>query len=590
MKSRIVFLVLMMLFYNSWGVFSNKDEAPGDAITQLKIKLEKDKGNKIYLNRIAGLLLNRGDYPQTIFYARALDSIARKTNDLVSEMYASVYLGQAFLMHGQEQDAKYYLDKSEKQAIALSNDSALSSVYNGLGLYAANVDMDYYRSVDYFFQGIEAAKRSSNSRLYSVLLCNIAGIYYLKKDPQGLKYALECYELGHSKKDDFLIFCGAVNSAYMYFLMKDFENSLKYIKEAEYLMTKDDFYDKTNVYNLYGNILLELGDYDSAIKTFTEALQYKDISKASSVANTYLNFAKALLNKNEYQESIRLLQEGLNVSLQNNNTIYIFELYEYLSKAYERQGDYQNALKYYKTFFNLSDSIFDSDKERHLSELNIKYTIEKANNDESDQSESFLSISGRNAGLLFLAFAICIITFCGALLVYNRKKKQFLQVAVQHQGPSTNRGDVLSSQVNTSEQTREEDLVVEKYSVSSLSDEKEKKLYEELNKLMREEYIYRQNNLTQEKLATLLHTNRTYLSQVINKHTNLSFNRFINLFRIEEAVAILSDPDNDIPLKTLSANLGFKSINTFYSAFRAAVGMTPSLYRKKIQTSGKYGI
>ena len=121
------------------------------------------------------------------------------------------------------------------------NDSALCSVYNGLGLYASNVQKDYYRSLTYFFKGVEAARRCHYDRLYSILLSNIAGIYYLKNDSTGLKYALECYELGHERKDPYLIYSGSTNTAYMYYLKSDYNTALKYIQEAEFTMVQNDF-------------------------------------------------------------------------------------------------------------------------------------------------------------------------------------------------------------------------------------------------------------------------------------------------------------------------------------------------------------
>ena len=45
------------------------------------------------------------------------------------------------------------------------------------------------------------------------------------------------------------------NSAYMYFLMKQNEEAMKYIHEAETLMLENDFYDQAHTYNLFGNIL-----------------------------------------------------------------------------------------------------------------------------------------------------------------------------------------------------------------------------------------------------------------------------------------------------------------------------------------------
>ncbi len=141
--------------------FPQQRKAVKEVIANLKTDLSKDITDIQSLRKISELLINSGDYTQTIYYAHILDSIARIANDEAGRMYAYIYLGQAMMMNGGEElESKHYMDKSLKLAMELSNDSALASVYNGLGLYASNVEMDYYRSINYFFQGIEAAKRS----------------------------------------------------------------------------------------------------------------------------------------------------------------------------------------------------------------------------------------------------------------------------------------------------------------------------------------------------------------------------------------------------------------------------------------------
>lgn len=99
---------------------------------------------------------------------------------------------------------------------------------------------------------------------------------------------------------------------------------------------------------------------------------------------------------------------------------------------------------------------------------------------------------------------------------------------------------------------------------------------------MREEKIYKDNSITKDKIADLLGTNRTYLSRIINEQSKQSFTHYVNSFRIEEAIRLLSNPQNDTPLKAISADLGFNSISTFYNLFQSVVGMTPSQYRNKV--------
>ena len=68
----------------------------------------------------------------------------------------------------------------------------------------------------------------------------------------------------------------------------------------------------------------------------------------------------------------------------------------------------------------------------------------------------------------------------------------------------------------------------------------------------------------------------------INEQSKLSFTHYVNRFRIEEAIRLLSDPNNETPMKAISAELGFNSISTFYNLFQSSVGMPPSQYRNKV--------
>ena len=86
----------------------------------------------------------------------------------------------------------------------------------------------------------------------------------------------------------------------------------------------------------------------------------------------------------------------------------------------------------------------------------------------------------------------------------------------------------------------------EKYASSSLTDEKSLELFRTLERIMREEKIYKDNFITKDKVAEILGTNRTYLSRIINEQSKLSFTHYVNRFRIEEAIRLLSDPNNEI--------------------------------------------
>lgn len=112
-------------------------------------------------------------------------------------------------------------------------------------------------------------------------------------------------------------------------------------------------------------------------------------------------------------------------------------------------------------------------------------------------------------------------------------------------------------------------------------------MFQRLEKLMQEEEVYKENLLTKERVADLLGTNRTYLSQVINEQTQQNFTQYVNNYRINEAIRLLSNPETDIPLKAVASEVGFNSMSTFYKIFQNTVGIPPKQYRNKVMSMHK---
>jgi len=556
---RLLSIVLCCFFFIGSTYAQNEFS---EAIDLQKKLLQENPQDTKALKEISFLLLHQANYDEAIHYGEQLLDIGYQSEDYdFAVLYAHIALGQANMMKGNKNEATANLHQAKAIAESNQNDSALCSVYNGLGLYAANIEN--YRSIDLFFQGIAAAERSGCSQLHTILLINISGIYYLKDDPVGLSYSLEAYERGHKESNPYHIFAASTNTAYMYYLCGEYEKALQYIKEAEFLMKQNDFYDQTNIYALYGHILLAQGNTDEAIEYFERGLDLKDKAQTSSIVYTLYGYARAWHEKQALDRAIPVLEEALELTHTENNPIHRDKLLRELSLCYESKGEYNRALEWQRRFQTESDSLFNTDKERALSDLRMKYDTERRENEIKEVKLNLLQKT-KNEQLLIISLIgfFLIVLF----LVYFIWRRNRFYTTIVHQYHT---------------RIRREKQMQEKYSMSSLSEEKGVNLFLQLEKIMREEAIYRDNLLTKEKVADMLGTNRTYLSQIINQQTSLTFTQYINEYRINEAVKLISDPGNRIPLKAISSDVGFSSMTTFYKAFQNTVGMTPSQYKNR---------
>ena len=95
--------------------------------------------------------------------------------------------------------------------------------------------------------------------------------------------------------------------------------------------------------------------------------------------------------------------------------------------------------------------------------------------------------------------------------------------------------------------------------------------------LFEKERVYLNPRLRLSELATLLGTNRTYLSQYFNQNCESTFYDFVNDYRIHHAKLLLHSTDDT--LETIAMNSGFNSLSTFRRAFVQQEGMSPIEFR-----------
>ncbi len=98
---------------------------------------------------------------------------------------------------------------------------------------------------------------------------------------------------------------------------------------------------------------------------------------------------------------------------------------------------------------------------------------------------------------------------------------------------------------------------------AALKDDVNRSMTERIIALVENDKIYLQPDLKLDDLAQMMHTNRTYIYQAVNQQMGISFNEFINRYRIAHAKRLMaSDPTlsmNDVALQS-----GFASLSSFY--------------------------
>lgn len=130
------------------------------------------------------------------------------------------------------------------------------------------------------------------------------------------------------------------------------------------------------------------------------------------------------------------------------------------------------------------------------------------------------------------------------------------------------------------QKVEEEEVTDNEDSKRRLNEEQRQQMESCLLALVREEKLYLNDHLSMNDLVKRLHTNKTYLSEVIAHSEYGSFYQLINTLRIDHACWMFGE-DPNLKMEQVALASGFSSGSAFSQVFKRIKGVSPSEYLRK---------
>ena len=122
--------------------------------------------------------------------------------------------------------------------------------------------------------------------------------------------------------------------------------------------------------------------------------------------------------------------------------------------------------------------------------------------------------------------------------------------------------------------------------VVSLSSD-ESGLAAQFRQLLQQERLYLQPGLTLGDVAERLHTNKTYVSKMVNQTYKMGFPELLNILRVDYAQRYIRNHP-DVSQEEIAKACGFVSASSFNSTFKRISGFTPKVWlARKDSISGR---
>lgn len=557
-------------------------ESPIDISSKEELGIYLEKANQDPQNRqiykaIWQYYTVSGDPYSLIAHANPICRKAKQEGNTALWIMVGAYIGQAYRTLYQYDSMLHYLNQIKDVAVKEELFLPLTLIYNSLAIYELKSNVDPNKALQYFHNALEVAQKDNNQRSYGLILINISAIYHLRNDPSGLEYAIKAYEIGTSIDDPYVLFYATLNAAQLHYIAKNYEQALHYIEKAVIVaerQTGEGHQQRKMVYSIYASILSATKQDAEALKYFKVALDDKQNNHSYSIM-TFLGYGNWLLEQQKYRDAIIILSRGADVAKRKSNFELLPQFYYGLSLCHQGVAQMERALMYHKQYVSARDSLNNLDKEREFNKLAMQYKAAKY--EQEIQQNELQYVKQERQITIYIFILVILLLLLGVIyFVLIQKNNMYRKLVSKHQEYIRQTEDLQKR-------------VVQDSKIGHLTEEKSAALFKQIECLLADEHIYRQNDISLAYVAERLATNQWYVSRIINQYTGNSFTNYINSARINEAVSILSDLKDDTPLKVLADYLGYNSISSFYRCFFKEIGVPPSKYRGEVRKMTKHG-
>jgi len=340
----------------------------------------------------------------------ALD-LATKINYKNGEGYAAKLLGQIYAKKSNYPEAILQFKASLEAFQAIQNKDGESNILNNLGsIYF--ITGDDAKSIEYHLKSLKIGEEINNKLRISTNLLNIGSVYANKPATANtaLGYFLRSLPLFEEINYSAGIGIASMNIGEIYFTKGIYDSALLNFERSFriYEGTADAAFPLSYI----GEIYALKSDFQKALAFHNQAVEVSGrLGAKFELAQSLLSLGKTEYKMGKIKQSIVTNQQALILAKEVDAPQERKKAYEALSKSYSELRDFSNAYRYEKLLTGIKDTLYNTDEDKKIQQLQFNSDIEKKESeiqlqDATIQRQKIVTYATAISGFLLLIVAV----------------------------------------------------------------------------------------------------------------------------------------------------------------------------------------
>ncbi len=369
-KSVLFLLIICLYSYNGFNQ---------SAIDSLKLMIQKKQisDTELFIKLSSHYLDIDSD--SAFHYAHfVLNSDQYKISD---KQKAELYfiLGKAERKRENLYSAITYFDESLDILEEIGRQKPIAEVLINLGIVYEYLD-EHPEALGNYQKAADIYDQTDDSLGIAKVLNNIGGIFYVWNEyNESLKYFHKSLKINQALNYEKGIAAALNNIGNVYFDLDDYDKAIHHFEKS--LDLKQKLQDEKAIsatLNNIGDVYYVMEDYDKALQYFKRSIEIeKRIGNLRGVAISLDNLAGLYLELEAFNKALETCRKSLEIAIEIDYSSQIISSKRRMSEIYELTNQPVKALKYYKEFTRLKDSLFNVEKYQQFTEIEKKFQSER---------------------------------------------------------------------------------------------------------------------------------------------------------------------------------------------------------------------